>query len=235
MTIEAAVSRRPDDGRSEAGRANAIRFAIVSRLADDLAHEIKNPLHSMVINLEVLRRRSEKGDGKAVQERVVVLEHEIDRLHHLVDGLLQLLRPGKDGSAPASLRDAVGGIWPLLELRARLAEVELRQPETLSDQLFTSVSRGTLRLALLGLSESATEAARRTASALTLAWQADAAYFVVGFSLERAAREAAAAGTMDRAIGFELVSELLAGSGASVETNVAGSYLIRVPALTTLT
>ena len=34
---------------------HASRYALLSRLADDLAHEIKNPLHSMVINLEVLR------------------------------------------------------------------------------------------------------------------------------------------------------------------------------------
>ena len=33
------------------------KLALVERLSDDLAHEIKNPLHSMVINLEVLRRR----------------------------------------------------------------------------------------------------------------------------------------------------------------------------------
>ena len=42
---------------ADQGTIRENKLELVERLADDLAHEIKNPLHSMVINLEVLRRR----------------------------------------------------------------------------------------------------------------------------------------------------------------------------------
>ena len=48
-------------------RAN--RYELVSGLADDLAHEIRNPLHAIVINLEVLRLRVTRGDAPAALER----------------------------------------------------------------------------------------------------------------------------------------------------------------------
>src|SRR5690606_30390207 len=47
----------PDDPAATPMMIRDNKLALVERLADDLAHEIKNPLHAMVINLEVLRRR----------------------------------------------------------------------------------------------------------------------------------------------------------------------------------
>jgi signal transduction histidine kinase len=48
-----ALSTSRIDLAAEQGLAE--RFALVRRIADDLAHELKNPLNAMVINLEVLR------------------------------------------------------------------------------------------------------------------------------------------------------------------------------------
>ena len=61
-----------DDAAALALRAN--KLDLLERLADDLAHEIKNPLHSMVINLEVLKRRVARADSPdEVQRYIVVL------------------------------------------------------------------------------------------------------------------------------------------------------------------
>ena len=101
----------------------AARFALLSRLADDLAHEVKNPLHAMVINLEVLRRRVASSDAAGALERAAVVEHEIRRVHDIVDQLLRLLRPDPEGEAPVEPDDVLAEIVPLLDLRARLARV----------------------------------------------------------------------------------------------------------------
>jgi signal transduction histidine kinase len=51
----------------------ANRFSIVSRLADDLAHEIKNPLNAIIINLEVLKVRIARGDADGAADRTGVI------------------------------------------------------------------------------------------------------------------------------------------------------------------
>ncbi|NIP60786.1 MAG: hypothetical protein GWO00_23330, partial [Gemmatimonadetes bacterium] len=54
---------------------------LVSRWADDLAHEIKNPLHAMVINLELVKRRATGEDAGALIQRAEVVESELYRVH----------------------------------------------------------------------------------------------------------------------------------------------------------
>lgn len=213
--------------------ADASRFAVISRLADDLGHELKNPLHSMVINLEVLRRRAEKGDNAAVQERVVVLEHEIHRLNQLMDGLLKLLRPGRDKGAPASLREIIDGIWPLVELRARLARVELEATPA-PEHTLTRVPSSALRLAILGLSETAVERARLEGVPLRATWQNDRNDELFRFSVASGNPASALANSADGDDGARHALILLADTGATIETDDSG-LLVRIPAATTLT
>jgi signal transduction histidine kinase len=131
----------------------ASRFLLVSRLADDLAHEIKNPLHAMVINLVVLRRRLAAGDPEIALERAAVIEHEIDRTHRLVDLLLKLVRPQRTGDQHAhSLAGALDEVLPLIALRARLAHVPLIADDVDVDAAI-GTSHGAVKFALLALTE----------------------------------------------------------------------------------
>jgi len=75
-------------------RAN--KLDLLERLADGLAHEIKNPLHSMVINLEVLKRRVARADSPdEVQRYIGVLAGELERVNRRIELLLRLSRPGR--------------------------------------------------------------------------------------------------------------------------------------------
>lgn len=100
-------------------RAN--RFDLVSRLADDLAHEIKNPLNSIVINLEVLKVRVARSDADGALDRAAVIEHEARRLHLMIDRLLQLLRPERDEADSFALDRVFDELVPLVEAQTRLA------------------------------------------------------------------------------------------------------------------
>lgn len=113
------VKSVPSQLSDEQIRAN--RFELVSRLADDLAHEVKNPLNAIVINLEVLKVRISKGDTEAALARAGVIGEETRRLHQLVDRLLQLLRPNREEAASLALNQAFDELLPLIEARARLA------------------------------------------------------------------------------------------------------------------
>src|SRR5690606_25840506 len=90
------TSTGPASGRRAVADAElevrANRMDLVARWADDLAHEIKNPLHAMVINLELVKRRAGSGDREPLVDRVEVVEAELHRVHHLVESLLRLVR-----------------------------------------------------------------------------------------------------------------------------------------------
>lgn len=146
---------------------DASRFAAISDLADDLAHEFKNPLHAMVINLEVLKRRLEKGATEAALERAQVLEHEVRRLHVLLEALLRILRPHRDADGPANVSQILDEVQPLLELRARLARVEYSQDGASTDS-YTSVRPDLVRFSLLLVGEVVLAAARHAGGNMRL-------------------------------------------------------------------
>src|SRR5688500_16688583 len=105
--------------------ARANRYDVVSRLADDLAHEIKNPLNAIVVNLGALRRRIDAGATDIALERTRVIDQEVARVHTLIDRLLQLMRPAPIEIKAISLDETIEELQPILEVQARAARVEL--------------------------------------------------------------------------------------------------------------
>jgi signal transduction histidine kinase len=142
MAIKIEASEAGDDVRAN-------RYDVVSRLADDLAHEIKNPLNAIVVNLEVLRRRVVTGSPEAALERVDVVEHEIRRVHSLVDQVLQLLRPAKADTSPLAIDGILDSLESALQIQAHAAHVEL---ECVSDgSLYAQIRGEPFKFALLNL------------------------------------------------------------------------------------
>jgi two-component system, sporulation sensor kinase E len=101
-------------------RAN--RMDLVARWADDLAHEIKNPVHAMVINLELVKRRADSGDTAGLVERVEVVEAELHRVHSLIESLLRLVRPWADHGL-ATVESVFDDMLPVLHARARIRKI----------------------------------------------------------------------------------------------------------------
>lgn len=127
----------------------ANRYQLVSRMADDIAHELKNPLNSMVINLEVLRSRAKKGDAEGVLGRADVLEQEVRRLNALIDGVLKLLRPDRNGDAPFAIDTLLEEIGGLVGVQAKLARKQLDVHPIGESALATG--RDAVRFALLNI------------------------------------------------------------------------------------
>ena len=118
---------RADPGRSEArveGRSQAPeierapemeRDDLFARVAAGLAHEIKNPLSTMAINLALLEEewkgatRGRSADleptarEKRCQKRVQTLQREVQRLETIVDDFLRYARGGVIDRAPQDL------------------------------------------------------------------------------------------------------------------------------------
>lgn len=111
----------PGDGpaSNEALALRANKLDLLERLSDGLAHEIKNPLHSMVINLEVLKRRVARADSaEEVQRYIGVLSGELERVNRRIELLLRLSRPGR-GAESATLGELAEELMELIQLEAR--------------------------------------------------------------------------------------------------------------------
>ena len=90
------------------------RLAFLGTLASGLAHEIKNPLSAMSVNLQMLREELDAQGSSREQrmlKRVGVLEREVARLEEILDGFLRFARGYKlepvRQSANALLREVV--------------------------------------------------------------------------------------------------------------------------------
>ncbi len=74
----------------------AERQAAMGQLASGLAHEIKNPLNSLALGLDVLRRKHTPGDKGASEEyksRIHAMKSEVERLASLINSFLSFGRP----------------------------------------------------------------------------------------------------------------------------------------------
>lgn len=96
----------------------AERLAAVGTLAAGLAHEVRNPLNSALLQLDVLNRRAAKGaPPESLRAVSDVVRAEIDRLGRLVSEFLEFARP-----RPLELR--VTPVNELVESVLRVASAE---------------------------------------------------------------------------------------------------------------
>ena len=207
------------------------RFGLVRRLADDLAHEFKNPLHALVINLEVMKRRVEKGSSAAALERAAVLEHEVHRLDGLLDALLRLLRPERGASGPISFGELWSGLGLLIGLRARLARVAYTEQD-LPEDAYVAVAPDVVRYAVLGASEYVLDAARHNCDAISLTGSTDDGEIVLSMFTPGKARKQAGTDELDS---LSFAAHLLNQVGGAVETgqnsraDAGTTVLVRIP------
>ena len=73
----------------------AERLAAMSKFASLISHEIRNPLNSMNINMQILKREIEKTDGdlKTKKKYADIISSEIQRMDNLINNFLTISRP----------------------------------------------------------------------------------------------------------------------------------------------
>ncbi len=123
----------PGDGAPAAGAEpkSPERMRMLARLAAGLAHEIKNPLSTMAINLALLEEEwSRAKDGaepsardKRCQKRVHTLQREVKRLETIVDDFLRYARGGEINRAPHDLVALVRDVLDFVEPEDTLAGI----------------------------------------------------------------------------------------------------------------
>jgi signal transduction histidine kinase/HAMP domain-containing protein len=100
------------------------KLAAIGRLMSGVAHEVKNPLNAMVLQLEVLKARL--GDqGEKVSPQVEILAEEIRRLDRVVKTFLDFTRPVEINPTSIEIAPLVREVFALAEPQARTNSVFL--------------------------------------------------------------------------------------------------------------
>lgn len=131
------------------------RMAYLGHLSASLSHEIRNPLSSIKMNLQILSRKLDL-DGYDLR-RLEITVHEVSRLENILRQLLDLARPLAIEPAPTDLSALARGCVDLL--RAKAQEKQIRIVEHYSPGLpFAEVDAGRLEQAVINLLLNAIEA-----------------------------------------------------------------------------
>ncbi len=105
----------------------AERLAAVGTLAAGLAHEVRNPLNSALLQLEVLGRRIDKGNASPLALRPVVglVQEEIRRLERLVNDFLAFAQPRSVDLQPTALAELCGSVLAFVTPEAEASAIRL--------------------------------------------------------------------------------------------------------------
>lgn len=116
----------PLDSRTPAARdpdrllRQAAHMGVLSGLYHGVVHDLKSPLNSLVVNLELLKASLGEQPELERQHRYVrVLHEELMRLNRAVDRLLPAAGPGNDQPGRFDLRDLLDEVVSLVSTTAR--------------------------------------------------------------------------------------------------------------------
>lgn len=132
----------------------------LATLAGGLAHEIRNPLSTIGMNLELLAEELEDEDSpraRRMRKRISNLQNECRSLEEILNAFLQFARAGELDLEEGSLNDVVSDYVAFLDPQASSENVELR---THLDSNLPPVmlDKALLRQALINLGRNAMEA-----------------------------------------------------------------------------
>jgi signal transduction histidine kinase len=132
----------------------------LATLAGGLAHEIRNPLSTIGMNLELLAEELENDDSQRARRmlrRIANLQGECRNLEEILNAFLQFARAGELHLSDGNLNTIVSDYVDFLEPQANSMEVELR-PHLDSDLPVVMLDKSLMRQALVNLCRNAIEA-----------------------------------------------------------------------------
>ena len=153
--IEDVTAKRDEESRLK--RAESL--ASLTTMAAGVAHEIKNPLASMSIHLQLMRRQlnGDCADPEELKESLTILEEETERLNAIVSDYLFAVRPRDSHPTDADLNALVKDLLQFVRFEAEEAGVEVVQ--LLDDTIpMIPLDEGAVKRALLNVVKNAIHA-----------------------------------------------------------------------------
>ena len=122
------------------------RLAAMSKFATLVSHEIRNPLNSMNINMQILKREIERPGGDLEKKRKYfdIIVSEIQRIDNLINNFLMISRPPRFDFLPNDLHDILDEVVLLHEGNSRQQDVRLVK-EYCGEKILANVDRDQMK------------------------------------------------------------------------------------------
>src|SRR3954453_11473316 len=128
MAIRQSNVEKPVDDSAATVQRLMDQYTEIARLAGGLAHEIKNPLSTIRLNMELLAEdlaESETPSGRRALKRVEVVRRECQRLQSLLDDFLSYARVRRLHLEPSDLNHQIDDVLDFFAPEAKEAGVEV--------------------------------------------------------------------------------------------------------------
>ena len=167
LAIRVAVAVQRAEAVSELHDAR--RLAALGQFAAAIAHDIRTPLTSISLNVQILRRKLQLPDDD--REHLDIALEELARLDRSVAEILDFAKPVKLASEPIDVGELIGSLHkhmsPVLSERGVTVRIDPAAPEALDGGLTIHGDLQRLRQVLTNLVDNAANASR-PGSAITV-------------------------------------------------------------------
>ncbi len=143
----------------------AERLAAVGRVAAQIAHEVRNPLSSIGLNVELLQDQIEAAkfaspeEGREAVALLKAISHEVDRLTEVTEEHLRLARLPSPSLQPEDVHALLDRVLAFSGEELARAKISVKR-EPGADKVSAMVDEGQLRQVVLNLIRNAREAMR---------------------------------------------------------------------------
>ncbi len=134
------------------------RMAAVGKTASVMAHEIRNPLNSISLNLDMLKERLEaEGQFELVADYIRIIEREVNRLSNITGEYLKFGRMSQSVMEPCDITALVKELLEFMreELAKNNVELKIQLP---NKPIMVTLDAQRMRQALMNLVKNAIEA-----------------------------------------------------------------------------
>ncbi len=138
--------------------ANAEKLASIGQLAAGVAHELNNPLGSILIYASMLKKKIEKfgGEKQSIEDLKLIIE-ETERCKKIVSNLLNFARQGRLCLEEIEIKSIIDSIFQLIKIRSEFGNIELKV-EDKTNGVKIQCDRDQLRQAFMNIIINACEA-----------------------------------------------------------------------------
>lgn len=150
---------KPDTQTSEKEFLRS-QYAEIASLAGGLAHEIKNPLSTIGMNLELLAEEVGEGDSpreRRMLQKINVVRKECDHLDDILNAFMQFARAGELVTSPIDLNEVVREFIKFYQPKAETKGIEI-SPHLATNLPLVNGDKSLLRQVLMNLALNAEQA-----------------------------------------------------------------------------
>lgn len=103
------------------------KLIALQKLASSVAHEIKNPLNSIRLIVDLIRKKTKPAEGaEAYYENLETVQKEISRISGIVEQYLRFARPPKMTPSLVNLSDLLADVSALFESQLEKKRIEFK-------------------------------------------------------------------------------------------------------------